>query len=207
MEIHVDISTLASEELTIYVGEGGPCGKLKATKEGMKPYGIRTGHSLGSKWLGGYGGEHSAVFRSKGQNRDEAKIPLLVAGGGGGAGTKDGDPGRGVDTVSSPNDLMGSHGGGGGIFSSPGISRGGVGGRSYIDRAFVGQFVSFQGNGRQPGAGNTERMIPVQNTANMDGIDLKHGEGGNTAEGACGCVEIGLAQYFFDTDVCHKDCH
>ena len=43
--------------------------------------------------------------------------------------------------------------------------------------------------------------------AYMDGIDLKHGEGGNTAEGACGCVEIGLAQYFFDTDVCHKDCH
>ena len=203
VEAHIDISTLACTELTIYVGEGGPCGNVRSTEEKMTSYGKRKGFSAGSKWLGGFGGEYSGVFIYENNTSDHRGIPLLIAGAGGGAGTKDGNPGGEVNTTSScPNLMEQSNGEGGGEFSNPGISKGGKGGISYVNETFVREFVCLKGNGRHQGGIGTYRTMPVLDVADEDGIFPQHGQGGHTSDGACGCVEIGHPHYFSDTDPC-----
>ncbi len=203
MEAKIDILKLPTTTtgLTVVVGEGGPCGRNNIVSEERKEYGIRRGKSHGPKWLGGYGGGYSAIFVDKGNRGGREKL-LLLSGGGGGAGTKAGEPGREIasNELLIPYDLKEGYGEGGGEFLKPGISKGGVGGRSFVDRSFVEDVVCFPGKGTRSGVEDSGRLIPLIQHSDLNCHGFKHGEGGNLTQGAPGCIEIGLPQYFFDTD-------
>lgn len=206
MEGRVQVATLGSAktELIICVGSGGHHGSIK---EQVDACGNRAGHSMGSKWAGGFGGEYSAVLRNSQQvecsSNTKVDPPLLIAGGGGGGGRRNGEPG-GVNLMPLP-ELSAGNGEGGGQFLYPGISRGGIGGKSYIDNQYVQKVTLFPGEQRQPGGYKLQCITSVVNRIADNSITSLHGEGGKDRKGICGCVEIGLPQYFKNIRKCDND--